>query len=188
MSSFLKRLIQIEPPPANPVAPGSHEDWRHLETELRLHFPTNLKQYIRTYGAGQWAKFLGIMNPFYQWKHPQAQGYHAWVRTRLDGFYEMRAEFPDYVAPFNRHPSPGGLFPFGYDDNGGTLCWQVQGEPDLWPIIYLDGKQSDCYDRFDLTLTHFLVALLSGEISAPQIFPADLFPIARPAFRPYSTE
>jgi len=72
-------------------------------------------------------------------------------------------------------------------DNGGTLCWQVSGEPDSWHIVCLDGKLSERYDRFDMTLTGFLAAWLSQEIS-PRTFAPDFFPIPRPAFKPYSTQ
>lgn len=187
MSPTLKRLTELEPPPPSPVAPGSPAAWETVESRLGLRLPQDYKDYIGLYGAGQWADFFGIMDPFYRWKHPQAPDFYSWIPMRLEGLDEMHRQYPEHIAPFHRHPAPNGLFPFAYDDNGGTLCWQVSGEPDSWRIICLDGKLSERYDQFDMTLTGFLSSLLSKEIF-PRTFPPDFFPTPRPAFKPYTTQ
>jgi hypothetical protein len=187
MASSLQRLIQLEVPPLKPVAPGTPDSWQEVERKLNLVLPTDYKEYVRAYGAGCWANFFGIMNPFYRWRHPEAGSFYAWIQTRLEGLDEMYEKFPEYSAPFRRHPAPNGLFPFGYDDNGGTLCWKITRAPDSWPIVCLGGKYSAPYGEYDMTLTNFLVGLLSGKIFPPT-FPPDLFPILRPAFSPYTTQ
>ncbi|MBA4146917.1 MAG: SMI1/KNR4 family protein [Verrucomicrobia bacterium] len=188
MNSSLHRLITIEPPPIHLVAPGSLADWSRVETEVGARLPQDFKDYISVYGAGQWGDFFGVINPFYKWKHPQAQeSWRAWMDLRLGGLEEMGRKYPQYTAPFRPHPASDGLLAFGYNDNGGTLCWQASGEPDSWRIVCLDGKLSEEYDAFDMTLTAFLAALLSEEISL-RTFAPDFFPVRRPAFRPYTTE
>ena len=128
------------------------------------------------------------MDPFYKWKHPQAsKSWREWMHTRIGCLKEMRREAPEYTAPFLPHPAPEGLLAFGYDDNGGTLCWQMRGDPETWPIICLDGRLSEEYDCFPMPLTEFLAALMTGQI-IPETFPDDLFPIRPPAFRPYTNE
>lgn len=150
--------------------------------------PQDFKDYIRIYGAGQWGDFFGIMDPFYKWKHPHAsENWKQWFEKRFEGFAELQKEYPTYQAPFSVFPKAGGLLAFGYDDNGGTLCWQTLGNPDSWKIICLDGKLSEEYDSFDMTLTSFLDALLQEKIS-PNTFAPDFFPIRQPAFRPYTTQ
>jgi hypothetical protein len=187
MDESLPQLTAIEKPPSRPSAPGTLEAWLPVEQKVGVTFPRHYKEYIGIYGAGQWAGFFGILDPFYEWKHPQATGYFRWMETRLEGLDEHRKEYPKYIAPYNRYPAPEGLVPFGYDDNGGTLCFQVTGESDSWPVVFLDGKLSECYDVFRGSVSAFLVALLREEF-LPKTWPSDFFPIQTPAFRPYTTE
>jgi SMI1-KNR4 cell-wall len=187
MNASIQRLIRIEAPPANPVATGSPTDWLQVEQTLGLQLPQDYKEYTSVYGAGQWADFFGVLNPFYKSKHPQEQGYLEWMQTRIKGLDKLREQYPQYVAPFSEYPSLNGLLPIGYNDNGGTICWQITGAPDSWRIVCLGGKLSDNYDEFDTNLTGFLASLLTEEIS-PKTFPEDFFPIAKPMFQPYTTE
>jgi len=188
MNASLQKLVRLVPPPRDPVAPGAPGDWPRVESELGAQLPQDFKDYIGLYGAGQWGDFFGIMDPFYEWKRPHAQeNWREWSQQRIGPLESMRREFPDEIAPFQVHPALDGLLAFGYDDNGGTLCWQTSGAPDSWPIVCLDEGLSKEYDVFDMSLTAFLAALLSGEI-APGTFPPDFFPIGQPAFRPYTTE
>ena len=188
MSPSLQRLVSLVPPPQTPVATGSPEDWQEVETEIGARLPQDFKNYISVYGAGQWADFFGIRDPFYQWTHPQAsKSWRQWMETRLGGLEEMRRKWPNDTAPFKPHPAPEGLLAFGYDDNGGTLCWQMRGEPDAWPIICLDPNLSQEYDAFAMSLTEFLASLMAQQI-VPVTYPADFFPIPQPAFRPYVNE
>jgi hypothetical protein len=183
MVPSLEKLIKLESPPANPLASGTPERWRQVETELGLRFPNDYKRLIDLYGVGHWVNFVEIMNPFVPWQHAQAPDFFNWARKRLEGLDEGNRFRTGYAAPFVRHPAPDGLFPFAYDDDSGTLCWQVSGQPDSWRIVCLDRKMSERFERFDMSLTGFLVALLKGEIF-PRTFSAKIFPIQRPAFRP----
>src|ERR1043166_7380452 len=134
MTPSLERLIQVEPPPLVPVATGSETGWSRVESALGLRLPADYKEYLAVYGAGQWADFFGVLNPFHEWKHSEAEGWREWMRSRLGSLDELRRQFPRDTAPFSPHPAPDGLLPFGYNDNGGTLCWQVKGGPDSGPI------------------------------------------------------
>lgn len=188
MNPSLQKLVEIAPPPGKPVAPGAPADWSRVESEIGTRLPQDFKDYIALYGAGQWGDFFGIMDPFYEWKHPDAQeDWVGWMTKRVGPLKDMRSEFPEEVAPFDLHPAPNGLLPIGYDDNGGTMCWQTTGAPDSWPIICLDEGLTKEYDMFEMSLTSFLAALLHGEVT-PRTFPPDFFPIPQPAFRPYATE
>ena len=182
MIPSIEKLVRLEPPPSKPIAPGNPEKWGALESGLNgLRLPNDYKDLTRLYGVGRWFNFLEIMNPFQPFQHAQFADFHGWVRKRLEGLDEGFKFRRHFSAPFVGHPSPNGLFPFAYDDAGGTLCWQVGGPRDSWPIICLDAKMSNRFDRFDLSLTGFLVALLKGEIF-PRTFEDSIFPIKRPAF------
>lgn len=188
MNDSLQRLVSLVPPPKAPVAPGSVDAWPQVEKEIGAPLPQDFKDYISVYGAGQWADFFGIMNPFYKWKHPEAsKSWRQWMESRLGSLGEQRREWPENTAPFLPHPALEGVLAFGYNDNGGTLCWHMRGDPDAWPIVCLDGKLSEIYDCFTMPLTAFLAALVAEEIQ-PRTFAPDLFPIPQPAFRPYTTE
>jgi hypothetical protein len=187
MIPSLEKLVRLEPPPANPIAPGTPEKWRQVENRRGMRFPEDYKELTRIYGVGHWCNFLEIMNPFQPWQHAKFADFHDWVRKRLEGLDEGYKFRRDFSAPFLSHPSPNGLFPFAYDDANGTLCWQVKGQPDLWRIVCLDAKMSNHFDQFDLSLTGFLVALLNGEIF-PRTFDDAVFPNRRPAFQPGERE
>ena len=188
MNASLQRLIELVPPPFNPVAPGTPEEWSQVENEIGSPLPQDFKDYIKVYGAGQWLSFFGVMNPFYEWKHPQARvGWREWMINRIGHLNEVGEVNKVYHAPFKAYPVSGGLLAFGYDDNGGTLCWQTSGEPNQWPIVCLDGKTSDEYDTFRLSLSEFLTDVVGEKIS-PATFAPDLFPAGKPVFRPYKNE
>src|SRR6516162_7007312 len=95
MLTDLQRLIRLEPLPQNPVGTSLGDaDWRDVEAVLGYRLPHDYKDYIAAYGAGRWADFLGIMSPFYRWRHPQALDFFDWIRSRLDGLDEIHQTFP----------------------------------------------------------------------------------------------
>jgi hypothetical protein len=188
MNASLQQLIELVPPPANPVAPGASEEWVRVENEIGSRLPQDFKDYTKVYGAGQWLDFLGVMDPFYEWKHPQAhRSWREWIISRIGHLNELEEQAKPYYAPFKAYPVPNGLLAFGYDDNGGTLCWETAGNPNQWPIVCLDGKTSDEYNLFTLSLSAFLAGMVNKEI-VPISFAPDLFPAHRPFFRSYKDE
>jgi len=183
-----ERLTKIAPPPIHPVAPGSPAGWDQIEAEIGIRLPEDFKDYIGVYGAGQWANFFGVINPFYEWKHPPTKrSWRKWMQDRLEFLDEWQEKHAGDVAPFRCYPAPGGLLAFGYDDCGGTLCWKTVGEVDSWSIICLDAEFSKQFDRFDMSLTTFLAELLTAKI-CPRTFPEDFSPLRKTMFRPYTDE
>jgi hypothetical protein len=79
------------------------------------------------------------------------------------------------------------LIPIGYTDNGGTMCWRAKNGPDVWSIVCLDGKFTGGYDFFETCVTGFLAGFLQRRL-VPKTFPRDVFPLGKPAFRPYTTQ
>src|SRR5690349_10090006 len=95
MNHSLQRLVSLVLPPNVPTAPGSLDAWPKVETEIGSPLPQDFKEYISVYGAGQWADFFGIMNPFYKWKHPQtSKSWRQWMDSRLGSLEEMRRQWP----------------------------------------------------------------------------------------------
>jgi hypothetical protein len=187
MSPELKRLKTLQPPPEHPVGTSSLEPWEEIEARVGAHLPSDYKEYVASYGAGRWADFLGIMTPFYKWKHPEGVDYVEWSRTRLRGLDQVHVDFPEFAPPFYEFPARDGLLPIGYTDNGGTICWQTAGAPDNWGVVVLAEEYPLGYDKFETSLTGFLVGLLERRL-VPSTFPRDFFPIPTPAFIPYTTQ
>lgn len=183
-----KQLRKLAPPPLEPVATATPEQWQELEHSLGLALPQDYKQFVNTYGNGRFADFLGVYDPFYQYKHPQTEAsYLIWISRRLTGLKKEWRTYPEYIAPFLPYPAHEGLLPWGFTDNGDTLCWQTIGNADNWPLILVDNKVSERYDMFSLTMTDFLVRWLSQQIE-PKIFPNDIFPAEKLLFRPIDND
>lgn len=179
----VERLLRIEPPPAVPEASGTVDGWNSVEDQLGVQLPHHLKEYVMHYGAGRWGDFFGVKSPFEDPDLYNATDYFQCMKKRLALLNDFREQYPRDTAPFNQYPSPEGLLPFGYDDNGGTLCFQVVGKPEAWPIICLDGKLSERFEVFHTTVSGFIADVLERKIF-PCTWPPDFFPIPQPVFRP----
>ncbi|MBV9849809.1 MAG: SMI1/KNR4 family protein [Armatimonadetes bacterium] len=179
----LKRLRQIAAPPRSPIAPGTQQQWGKVEEAVGLRFPEDYKQLIGVYGHGCFADFVWLFNPFFFGYAMGARDYSTNVKGRLKALEELRLKWPDDTAPFPSWPTPGGVYPWGTTDNGGTLCWLTVGSPEEWTVVLLDDDLSERYDQYPMTMTEFLVAWLSEEV-VPRTFPDDIFPAELPLFRP----
>jgi hypothetical protein len=84
-------------------------------------------------------------------------------------------------VPYPLFPEPGGLLPFGIDDNGDGLYWLTTGEPDQWSIVVNESRAPE-YEQFDMSVTEFLQEVLSRKTIC-EIFPSD-FPLEEPDFQP----
>ena len=179
----LERLQKLAPPSAF-VSAATPEQWQELEHSLGLQLPVDFKQLVDSYGNGRFADFLSVCDPWYKRQHPHSEkSYLAWVNVRLTGLKPEWRTYPEYLAPFLPYPAPEGLLPCGFTDNGDTLCWQTTGVSDFWPLVIVDYKQSEQYERYHMTITEFLAQWLHGRIE-PKMFPDDIFPAEEPLFRP----
>lgn len=146
------------PPPANPVAPGDATGFEHIEAAIGTRLPQDYKRLIHAYGAGSWLDFYWVINPFVKhyadiWLDP-----NHWLMEFLRKEHEQWPE----VAPYPIWPEPGGLLPWGGNENGGYLFWLTEGEADAWPTIHMADRTPE-YDRFDKPCTQLLVETITGE-------------------------
>ena len=178
------KLCLIAPTPEDPKGAGSFAQWDELEREFDFRFPDTYKELCSNYGAGSFADFFGVANPFY--RGPHYVPYKEWIQMRLKGIEQARSAYPEEAIDLPIYPKNGGLFPWGYTDNGGTMCWLTEGESSCWKIICLDEAYSKNYDRLDLSIVEFIEKWLTGEISVPTLTPPDFYPIKRPVFSSYS--
>lgn len=187
ITTALEQLQKLAPPP-DFVSAATPEQWQELEHSLGLQIPMDFKQFVDTYGNGRFADFLTVYDPWYMRKHPHSdKSYLAWIDRQLTGLKPEWRTYPEYIAPFLPYPAPNGLLPWGFTDNGDTLCWQTIGVPDCWPLVVLDNKQSEQYEHYPITVTEFLAQWLHQRIE-PRIFPDNIFPAEEPLFRPVDND
>jgi hypothetical protein len=182
MTNDVGKLVLIAPPPMQPVCGGSSNEWAHLEAQCGITFPLDFKELIGAYGAGHFAHFFGVANPFYF--ASQGRNFDRWVNSRLQDIEEAKKVYPDEAIRFETFPKEGGLFPWGYTDNGDSLCWLIQGE-EQWPIVCVDDRCSNEFDIYQLSISQFITAWFQKEIPVPKITPANFYPIQEPVFTPY---
>lgn len=99
---------------------------------------------------------------------------------------QARQEWP-WSLPWPIYPEPGGLFPWAVTDNGGTLYWLTEGEPDGWPTLH---DPHSCvpedWERHDLPFAELLLRTITGERGLFRAELGDRFEYGRPdAFAPW---
>jgi hypothetical protein len=62
-------------------------------------------------------------------------------------------------------PETPGLFPWGKDENGSSLCWWANGDPENWPVV-VQSREGEEY-HYQLSLTEFLVKVFLNEVKVP---------------------
>lgn len=151
----------------NPVDAGPLDNWTKIEDGIGTQLPTDYKQYIAIFGTGSFSKadftFLFPFNPFS--RRYNLQEYQELILTTYE---ECRLDSPD-ICIFNAFPEKDGLLPWGQTDNGNSLYWLTNGHPDFWEVVVFDGDYFE-HVKYNLTMTGFLVAWLSGEIEI-NVFP-----------------
>jgi len=153
-----------------------------LEKQLGFTFPDDYKQFIAVYGSGRFADFVGFPHPF----HPSSDSsrFLRFAKQRLEGIAFTKRETPRHATLFPTWPESGGLFPFGYTDNGGTICWLTDGIPEQWPVVLFPDSYYGDYELIRLPVSQLLSGWLSHRLSIRSLTPPDLFPVLKPVFVP----
>ncbi len=149
----LEQLLQIVPAPADPVATGSRERWYEVEARLGSQLPTDYKNFIATYGAGEFRGFLGVLSPYS--RRSNLLDRHNQLRHIIE--QEAGLDFPILF------PKTSGLLLCGADENGNQLFWRTGSSPETWPVVYASAEFLDV-DEYQMTLTDFLVEWLTGRV------------------------
>lgn len=177
----LQDLMLIAPPPQMRSQVGDDAEWSHLEGELQFQFPRDYKELIHTYGAGQFADFFGAVNPFCM--SSNGPTYREWVGQRLQGIENAKRNYPHHSISFPAYPEQGGLFPWGYTDNGETLWWLMRGSNHNWPVVCTGVGCTNDYDLFDVCTSEFIAGWLTHR-TVPSFTPSDFFPLSELVFVP----
>jgi hypothetical protein len=178
----IERLMAVAPPPKTKKGSGIRDQWDELERIFNLKFPNDFKELIATYGAGRFANFFGVANPFYTSAGDIT--FQEFVQLRTRDINEAKVSYPKTAVHLSVYPEKNGLFPWGYTDNGETMCWLTEGDSSHWPVICLEVGYLNNYDRFDLSIVEFIGKWLTNEISVPTLTPPDFYPLKSPVFCP----
>lgn len=160
-----KRLIQICPPAGKPDR--KEIDWGAVNRSVGVELPMDYRTIAEAYGPGSFGEFIwlfhpGIPNRFLELSHQ--------ITVRLDALRQLKNE----VVPYGLDYTGGGLLPVGCTDNGDVIYWLTNAESGRWRIVV--GGSRDDWEEFDMSLSEFLVAVLTGETKChifPEDFPGD---------------
>ena len=154
-------LLRLVPPPPKPTEVASLKKWRDIERKLGTKLPSDYREFVFAYGTGLFAGFYRVYNPF------AASEYIA-LLPQVQTVCEMERDFkerePDLV-PYPIYPDPGGLLPWGNDENGNYYFWLTEGEPDEWAVAQ-NGVRGKGYSTHPCSMTEFLTRVLQKKIKA----------------------
>lgn len=146
MNNALKELVELVPPPAEPV--GAPFDWHAVEATLGRSLPADYKAYCDVYGHGSF--FAGwVLDPLTP-GHPD---------SFLDLLGQELAAFltDDEAASFRPFPAPGGLLAFASTETRDTLWWRT----DTWAVVHED--DSGVFEEHALSATEALLLTVRGD-------------------------
>ncbi|MFB9835325.1 hypothetical protein [Actinoallomurus acaciae] len=169
-------LADLEVIVGPPAAVPPPVDWPTLERISGLVFPQDYKELAARYGMLEVDAFLAVnhlgMPAEVSAMLRQCQETLEGLRILVEdlGFIYVEDDFGREVEaePYPFYPDPGGLFPWGATQNGDTLLWLTDLDPNRWTIVVTDGGT---WWHFDGGIVDFLVGILSGTLQCP-VLPA----------------
>jgi len=111
-------------------------DWETVERELGIRLPADYKELLTRLPSGAFRGCVEVENP------AQSADELANAKRHNDELLKIFAD-PDtgYLTgtSYVLFPEPGGLYPWGSNDAGGTFWWITDSaDPDEWRIAYND--------------------------------------------------
>jgi hypothetical protein len=164
---MIYKLISVLSPPSR--QPLESSVWTEFESRNKLKLPNDFKELMSTYGCGAISDFLWLLDPFA--KNPNLNFEKS--EYFIDAYTVMKQEFiSDYPRP--KYPARGSFFPWAVTDNGETLVWLIDGEPDSWAVAIHSSDQSE-EEIYNYGCVEFLFKLFSNEVSS-KILPSQFLP------------
>jgi hypothetical protein len=172
----VQKLTEVLKPPADTV-PFNPALWPDVEGRIGK-LPKAYKDFANNFGAGSIDDFIWVYIPLIDNQNLDLlQQIPAHEQT-----LRVLKEDPNYSLQFKVEPGPGGLLPFGTTDNGDGLYWLMEGDPDEWKVVVVEGRAAN-WELFAESMTDFLAGLLTKRLKCA-IFPGD-FPSEEPRFAPF---
>ncbi|MGW6356849.1 SMI1/KNR4 family protein [Streptomyces sp. NPDC055092] len=173
MSPELERLVRVLPMPS---APHAAPDFDQAEATLQMVLPADYKELMEVYGGGFIDGYLRLLEPACSNRVYDLIKIAAEREDANEGLWEYGDRPPEMEIEGNR------LVSWGATDNGEYLFWLVApgDDPGSRPIL-INGVSDEDWERYDLTVTGFLAAVLSGEIRSELLW--SNFPLPVHEFR-----
>ena len=165
---MINKLINLLSPPSHRIFDDTA--WASFDANADLRLPNDFKQFISIYGCGAIDDFIWVLDPFSKDPNLSIEKSNYFIET----YAEMRQEFlSDYPRP--DYPAEGSFLPWAVTDNGETLVWSVNGEPDSWKVAVHSSDQGE-EEVYDFGCVEFLSRLLSRDFSS-KIIPSQFPPV-----------
>ncbi|GAB1333096.1 SMI1/KNR4 family protein [Streptomyces sennicomposti] len=174
MTPDLIRLTELLTPPQNTF---SAPDWTAAEAALRTALPADYKELIETYGAGFIDGYLLLLEP------DCPNDVYDLLKITAER-EEANASLWQYEdKPEEMETAGNRLVCWATTDNGEYLYWLVRADddPDSRTIM-INSASGEDWERYDMTVTRFLAAVLTGDIRSEILW--DRFPLPHHQFRP----
>jgi hypothetical protein len=156
MSIWIDELQNfVEPSPGS----GDDVDWDVLERSRGLRFPSDYRDFVSIFGAGDLGNYLYLLTP----------GILNSSERYVDNLANIRTSFAhqsslDY-SPLPLYPDEDGMLHWGGTDEGDFLFWDCRpDDPDLWKVIQYH-RQMHAWIEYNCGMVELLVRLLNGELS-----------------------
>lgn len=160
------RLAELMPPPEGG---GISIDWGAVAAEWRTPLPTDYRDFVDLYGGGS-------INDSFHIAVPDPNGYEPFSVTTLAAATELGFELFDGDPDAEREAAGRICWAFDADANHAYRDTSAD-DPDRWTVLLL--RRCGEWERFDLGMTEFMVAFLTGATGQPMA----LFDPGAPVFR-----
>ncbi len=155
----IESLIAVLPPPARPY--DASGDFSIVEESLETGLPDDYKAFVRSYGYGKVCDFISIHNPF-------SSNEYVNLINGLDIFkreLNYLGSKHDSERRYDSFPAIPGLLPFAGTDNGDTLFWLVDGNPNDWRTVIGEAR-APIYEEYELSFSELLAAYVSDNLNS----------------------
>ncbi|MFF4535330.1 SMI1/KNR4 family protein [Streptomyces aureus] len=174
MSPELSRLAGLL---CEPATLERSWDWEAVEAELGAALPRDYRELVEAFGGGLLDEYLLLLEP--------GCPHDVYDLVKISA---EREEANDSLWRFEGRPTEmesGGnrLICWATTDNGEYLYWLVQpgDNPDSRPTL-INSESGEDWERYDMTVTRFLTAVLTGEVRSEILW--DRFPLPAHEFLP----
>ena len=117
-------------------------DWETVEREVGTRLPDDYKKLLSRFPSGTFRDAIQIVNPI-----DARTDFERFVRDEVRGLLEILGdEGLEYLkgTGYRLFPEPGGLLPWGQDQQGGIFCWLTEpADPDRWRVAYYSRDGND---------------------------------------------
>lgn len=166
MHPSVAQLVELMPPPRDS---GVSVDWEAVAAQWGTRLPADYRDFMDLYGGGS-------INNSFHFCVPDKAGYAPLSADSLAEGTELGFEL--FGGDPDAEQEAAGRICWAFDAGANHAYWDTTAsDPDQWTVMLLHRYAE--WERFDLGMAEFLVAILTGAI--PQ--PVALFDPDKPVFR-----